>query len=74
MSVTMTRGAQALGCEQLADQSLGGLGITAALHKDFQYETILIDGTPEPVLLAADRNDGLVEVPYVDGPLLARTL
>ncbi len=32
--------------EQFPDQTLGGLCVSAALYKDFQHETILIDGPP----------------------------
>jgi hypothetical protein len=32
----------------------------------------VIDGAPQIHPLAGDANDHLVEVPYVDGPLLAR--
>jgi hypothetical protein len=35
---------------------------------------MLIDGAPQPVFLPANGDDDLVEVPYVDGPLLARIL
>lgn len=55
----------ALALQQLAHQTLGRLGIATTLHQDLQDETVLIDGAPEPVLLAADRNDGLVEMPLV---------
>lgn len=44
LSVIITRGARAL-------------RISATLHQNLEDETILIDGAPEPVLLAADRND-----------------
>ena len=51
--------------QQLAHQTLGRLGIAAALHQHLQDETVLIHSAPEPVLLATDRNDGLVEMPLV---------
>jgi hypothetical protein len=38
------------------------------LNQHFKNETILIDGAPEPVPLAADRNDGFIEVPLVAKP------
>ena len=51
--------------EQLADQAFGGLGIPAALYQDVKYKTILIDGAPEPVFPAPDRNDSFIKVPLV---------
>jgi hypothetical protein len=44
------------------------------LNQDVQNETILIDSAPKPMLLTSDSYDDLIEVPYVDGPLPARTL
>ena len=65
--MTITRGArQAL--QQLAHQALGRLGVAAALHQNLQDETVLIHGAPQPVLLATDRNDGLIEMPLVAEP------
>jgi len=58
----------ALPLQELTHQTVGRLGITTTLHQNFQHKTILIDSTPEPVLLAADRNDGLVEVPLIIQP------
>jgi hypothetical protein len=40
--------------QKLSHQTLGGLGITVALHQHVENETILIDGTPQPVPLAAN--------------------
>lgn len=54
--------------QQLAHQALGRLGITAALQQHLQNETVLIHRAPEPVLLATDRNDGLIEMPLVAEP------
>lgn len=58
----------ALPLHELTHQTLGRLGITTTLHQNFQHKTILIDSTPELVLLAAGRNDGLVEVPLITQP------
>ena len=51
--------------KQLADRSSGGVVIPAALYEDVQYKTILIDGAPEPVFPAPDRNDSFIKVPLV---------
>lgn len=45
----------------------------AALHENVEYETILINGAPKPVFLAADRDGDLVEMPFVAEPA-SRTL
>ncbi len=57
-----------LALQQLARQALCRLGIAAALHQHLQDETVLIHSAPEPVLLATDRNDGLIEMPLVAEP------
>lgn len=50
------------------DQALCRLGVAAALHQNVQNKTVLIDGALEPVFLAGDRDDNLVEVPFVTEP------
>lgn len=50
--------------KQLAHQALGCLGIAAALYQNLQDETILIHGTPKPMLLAPDRNNDLIKMPF----------
>src|SRR3954469_23377358 len=40
--------------QQLAKQTLGGLLVAPALDQNVEHDPILIDGPPEPVLLAAD--------------------
>jgi hypothetical protein len=49
-----------LAFQQLAHQTLGCLGIATTLHQNVEDETILINGAPEPVLLAADRDHRLI--------------
>ena len=39
--------------------------VSSALDQDVENEAILIDGAPEPVLLARDRNDDLIHMPFV---------
>lgn len=58
----------ALALQQLTHQSFGGVGIAAALDQNLQNEAVLIDGTPQPVLLATDRDNGLIEMPFVAKP------
>src|SRR4051795_6479614 len=48
-----TRG-PALLLEQLAEQAFGGPLVAPALDQNVEHDPILIDGPPEPVLLAAD--------------------
>jgi hypothetical protein len=55
----------ALSFQELSHQTLGGLGIAAALHQHVENEAILIDSPPQPMLLAADGDDDLIEVPFV---------
>ncbi len=54
-----------LSLQQLAHQALCRLGISAALHQHFEDEAVLIDGTPEPLLLAIDGHHTFVEMPFV---------
>lgn len=51
--------------QELAHQAFGRLGNAAALHQHLQDKSVLILGTPEPMLLASDRNDNFIEVPLV---------
>jgi hypothetical protein len=39
--------------------------ISSALDQDIENEAILVDGAPKPVLLAGDRDDDFVEMPFV---------
>lgn len=47
---------------KFAHQALGRLRIAAASHPNIQYETILIDSAPQPVLLAAHRDHDFIEM------------
>src|SRR3954463_1717166 len=51
--------------QQLAEQALGGLFVPPALDENVGHDPILVDGPPEPVLLAADHQAHFVEVPLV---------
>src|SRR5215211_4273269 len=55
----------ALLLQKLAKQTLGGLLVAPALDQNVEYDPILVDGPPEPVLLAADHQAHFVEVPLV---------
>ena len=44
----------ALLLQQLAEQALGGLLVAPALNQNVEHEAMLIDGPPEPVLLAGN--------------------
>src|SRR3954471_7736800 len=61
----MTRGGPALLFQPLAEQALGGLFVPPALDQDVEHEAILVDGPPEPVLLAPDHQAHFVQVPLV---------
>ncbi len=58
-----------LALQQLAHQALDRFGLAAALHENLQHETVLVHSAPEPVLLATDRNDGLIEMSLVAEPI-----
>lgn len=51
--------------EQPPQQALGRCRIAAALNQDVEYDPMLIDGAPEPMLLASDADDNLIKVPLV---------
>ena len=40
-------------------------GVSSTLDQDVENETILINGALEPVLLAGDRDDDLIHMPFV---------
>ena len=57
-----------LAFEKLSHKAFGGLGIAAALHQNVENEAILINSPPQPVFLAANGDDDLIEVPFVAEP------
>jgi len=59
-----TRGS-ALLLEELVEQALGGLLVAPALDENIENEAVLVDGTPEPMLLPDDADDDLIQVPFV---------
>ena len=55
--------------DKLAQESLVSAPVKTALHQRVEHEAVLIDGAPEPVFpepvfLAVDRDDNLVEIPF----------
>lgn len=58
----------ALTLQEFAHQAFCSLGTSAALYQHLENKTVLIHGTPQPVLSAADRNDDLIDVPLVAEP------
>ena len=65
MSVIIRRGGQPCFRNETLQQALGGLGIAARLHDLIEHVSILINGSPQPVFLARDRDHDLIEVPDV---------
>src|SRR5438045_3290655 len=59
-----TRGST-LVLEELAEQAFGGLLVAPALDENIKNEAVLVDGTPEPMLLPGEADDHLIEVPFV---------
>ena len=50
---------------QLAEKTSGSTGIAAFLDQDFQHITPVIEGTPQPMRLAADGDHHLVDMPFI---------
>src|SRR4051794_14143081 len=57
----------ALLLQQLAEQALGGALITPALDQYVEYEAVLVDRAPQPVLLAGNFEGDLIQMPFVSG-------
>jgi hypothetical protein len=51
--------------QKLLHKPLCRVGVSAALDQNVENEAILINGAPEPVLFARDRDDNLVHMPFV---------
>ena len=54
--------------EEFAKEFLGGGLVSPALHEDIKNVPILVDGPPEIVLRAVDRNEALVQMPLTAYP------
>ncbi len=61
-------GRPSLTLKMLAHQSLGRLGISAALNEKLRHEAVMINCAPQPMLLATDLNNGLIKAPLVRKP------
>jgi hypothetical protein len=46
--------------KQLAEQALGGLLVAPALDQDVEHDPILVDSSPQPVLLSPDPQAHLI--------------
>jgi hypothetical protein len=55
----------ALAVKHPTQETLGSYLIASLLDQDVQYESVLIDGSPEPVAFAADLERYLVQMPLV---------
>src|ERR1700722_5680943 len=55
------------GCrlQELCHEPLRRAAVSAALDQDVEDKAILIDGAPEPMLLARDRDEDFVQMPFV---------
>ena len=51
--------------QQLAEEALGGFLIPATLHQDIQDVAILVNGSPQVMILATDLDEYFIEVPLV---------
>src|SRR3954454_632288 len=57
----------ALPLQQLAQQARGGALITPALDQHVEYDAVLVDRAPQPMLYPGDFDDGLIEMPFISG-------
>ncbi len=51
--------------QKFAHEAANSVSIAATLKKDIKNKAVLIDGAPEPMFLAGDRDDDLVQMPFV---------
>src|SRR5262245_15030334 len=58
---------RALPLEEFAEEPLGGLSVATALAEDVEDVAVLVDGPPQILTTAVDRQEHLVEVPLVAG-------
>jgi hypothetical protein len=54
--------------QQLPEESLRGFLVSPALHENIEDMAVLIHGPPEVVPLATDREEDLVQVPFIARP------
>jgi hypothetical protein len=65
-------GGEALFPQQLAHELDGRASVSPALKQHVEDLAFVVDRAPEIHTFAGDPDHDLVEMPYVDGPLLAR--
>jgi hypothetical protein len=58
---------RALPLEEFAEEPLGGLGVPARLDQDVEDVAVPVDGPPQLLPTAVDRQEHLVEMPLVAG-------
>jgi hypothetical protein len=58
-------GCASLFADELAQEPFGCLLVTTALNQGVKDETILINGTPKPMLCAIDGHDDFIDMPFV---------
>ncbi len=68
LSVIIRSGRTTFPFEKLSHQPFYSRGTAVALHQHVENNTILIDGAPQPMFLAANGDDVLIEVPHVAKP------
>ena len=51
--------------QEFAHEAAGGFTVAPTLNKNVKNKAVLVDGAPEPVFLADDGDDDLVEMPLV---------
>jgi hypothetical protein len=51
--------------EQLTEKLLRRLLIAAALHQNVEHVVVLVDGTPQVMALAIDRQEDFIQMPFV---------
>ena len=57
-----------LALEQFAEELLGGLPVAARLHQNVQHFTVLVNGSPQVLLLAMNRQVDFVQMPAIPWP------
>jgi hypothetical protein len=50
---------------ELTQKPLGGVAVASALNQSIENEAVLVYCAPQPMLLAIDRDDDLIEMPFV---------
>src|SRR5687768_7221528 len=53
------------GAQDASQEAFSGLLVTSLLDQDVEYDSVLVDGPPQPVPFATDLEHHLVEVPLV---------